>query len=81
MMDELFPMNRSCPSLQASRILRDTPYFNLNKTYSLSSTPISGLVNFNRAVDDSSYDGRVLSDQDIQNIVVNRLPTGWRERW
>jgi hypothetical protein len=50
-----------------------SPYFNINKTYSISSTPINGLVAYSGAAVSTYIPAggptAVLSDQDIQNIV------------
>jgi hypothetical protein len=50
-----------------------SPYFNINTTYS-TSVPINGHVAFSGQFVDSTYvPGTTLSDQDIQNIVVNAI--------
>jgi len=51
-----------------------SPYFNVNTTYSISSTPINGLVTYSGAAV-STYipaggPAAILSDLDIQNIVA-----------
>ncbi len=64
------------------RIIRDflngiggSPYFNINKTYSISGTPVTGLVNFSGEVVSTYAGGTALTDQSIQNIVAAAGPT------
>ena len=57
-----------------------SPYFDINTTYSIASTPISGLVTYSGAAVSTYIPAggptATLSDQDIQNIVATSgLPT------
>lgn len=54
-----------------------SPYFNINKTYSLSTTPITGNVNYAGDIT-SQYVAptATLSDQDVQNIVAEAFGAG-----
>lgn len=56
--------------------LGGSPYFNINQTYSVSSTPVTGLAHYANATTDNYSQGTTLGDAGVQAVVSAAITSG-----